>query len=102
MATMCRLSDVTKVGVLMVLAFLAVSCESRGVWTKDGLTQAQLRSDQKACVRESGQYGFLAGTSQTTPSGIGSSSVSGIDQADLYRMCMRSHGYKKVRSSEQD
>jgi hypothetical protein len=55
-------------------------------WNKEGGTQDELKRDQKACVAEAGNYGFLMGPTSGPSAAIN-------QQADIYRACMAKMGY---------
>lgn len=79
-------------GVAAALALAACGPGPRGVWDKDGLTQDELKRDQKACVAEAGSYGFLSGSSSPT----GGPTAATRQQGDIYRACMESKGYSEL------
>ena len=74
---------------MMLAALLAVSActpPPGASWTKEGVTQDGLKRDQKECVAESGDYGFLLGPN--------SGQIGAINQqADIYQACMTQKGY---------
>jgi len=73
--------------LVALLAVCACTPPPGSSWTKEGgVTQDELKRDQKACVAESGNYGFLLGPN-SGPSGAAD------QQADIYRACMAQKGY---------
>jgi hypothetical protein len=72
-----------------VLAVAACGPGQRTKWSKEGLTQDELRRDQKECVAEANGYGFL----NSNPNSAGGSATNTMQQADLYRACMIQKGY---------
>lgn len=80
-------------GVLVIfMATLALSAcgpVQRNTWAKEGLTEAELKRDQKACVAEANSYGFLS----SAPNTLGSANANARQQADIYRACMARKGY---------
>ncbi|HLI10994.1 MAG TPA: hypothetical protein VKY65_05300 [Alphaproteobacteria bacterium] len=89
--------------IVLTLMAVAACSPQRMSWTKEGLTQDELRRDQKACLAESHDYGFLnlggMGSNGTGPTG-GSSSVAARQEGDLYRACMQSRGYSQVPANQ--
>ncbi|HEY6336687.1 MAG TPA: hypothetical protein VI113_12465 [Alphaproteobacteria bacterium] len=70
----------------VLLAFCACTPPPGVTWTKEGITQDGLKRDQKACVAESGDYGFLLGPN--------SGQIGAVNQqADIYQACMTQKGY---------
>jgi len=62
-----------------------------GQWSKEGASEASVKRDQKACVAEAGDYGFLV--SQTGQ--VQGSTVAARQQGDIYRSCMTRKGYSE-------
>ncbi|HKO06480.1 MAG TPA: hypothetical protein VJ487_02105 [Alphaproteobacteria bacterium] len=73
------------------LALSACGQPTSGVWSKEGATQEALRRDQRACVAEAGNYGFLV---PPTSQGGGSTAAT-RQQGDIYRACMAQKGYNE-------
>lgn len=81
------------------LALTACGSPPRTVWEKEGLTQDELKRDQKDCVAESNNYDFLnSGFSVSTGK---SASVTTRQQADIYRACMAKKGYTEAPAGAQ-
>jgi len=79
------------------LALAACSAPQRGTWTKEGLTEDELKSDQKECVAEANSYGFLS-----SPTVLGGGpSADTRQQGDIYRACMAKKGYGEVPGGTQ-
>jgi hypothetical protein len=83
---------------LAVAALALVACShQRMIWTKEGLTQDELRRDQKACLAEADSYGFLQGGGSDSMGGMaGSSTAATRQQGDIYRSCMNQRGYSQA------
>lgn len=73
------------------LALSACGQPTSAVWSKEGVTQVELRRDQKACVAEADNYGFLV---PPTAQGGGSTAAT-RQQGDIYRACMAHKGYSE-------
>jgi hypothetical protein len=82
--------------VTLMLAFGLVGCGERGVWTKEGVTDSELKTAQKSCVRESAQYDWLNNESQDSSS---TSRYSVLNRGGVYRLCMSGRGFGQVPES---
>jgi hypothetical protein len=78
--------------LIATLALAACGPGPRGVWTKEGVTESELKRDQRACTLEAGSYDFLV----PPPTLGGGPAVAARQQADIYRACMASKGYGEV------
>ncbi len=80
----------------LALALGLMGCGERGVWTKEGATEAETKAAQKSCVRESGQFDWLSSdgvdTSSTSRSGV-------MNRGGVYRLCMSGRGFGQVPES---
>lgn len=83
----------------VTLTLVACGSPPRAVWDKEGLTQDELRRDQKACVAEANDYGFL--NSGFSVNSGNSASVATRQQADIYRACMAKKGYTEAPAGAQ-
>lgn len=91
-------------GALALAGLTLAACSAGSLWVKEGLTREELTSDSKACLKETGDYGFLDFESTSYPgAGPGTessySSRGSLLQADLYRLCMWERGYSYKRAS---
>ncbi len=82
----------------LLVAVLALgACAPRVTWTKEGLTEDELRRDQKACLAEANRYGFLNIGSSLEPGGLSADpSVAQRQQGDIYSTCMQTKGYSRA------
>lgn len=79
---------------VLVVALALGACAPRMTWTKEGSTEDELRRDQKACLAEADQYGFLI-TPSVAPNYPGAT-VAARQQGDIYSTCMAAKGYTEV------
>jgi len=83
--------------LMATLALAACGAPPRATWTKEGVTEDQVKQDQKECVAEANSYGFL-----TSPTALGGgSNVATRQQGDIYRACMAKKGYGEAPSGTQ-
>jgi hypothetical protein len=75
----------------LALALAACAPGASGVWSKEGATEASVKRDQRACVADAGDYGFLV---SQAGQGAGTT-VTARQQADIYRACMTRKGYSE-------
>ena len=93
---MKRNRAVTRAALVILGCLILGACGPKGVWSKAGASQSDLRRDQKSCLREAGQYGFLDRSESGVPCGAGRGRATGVGSGDLYRMCMHAQGYGKA------
>ncbi len=87
--------------VLLVAVLALGACGPRVTWTKEGMTQDELRRDQKACLAEANRYGFLIG-STLEPGGLSAEpSLAARQQGDIYTTCMQTMGYSRAPGQAQ-
>jgi hypothetical protein len=91
-------------GLIAVTALALAGCEGpTGIWSRDGSSQYQSTLDQRGCLRESNDYGFLSGNpGPTIIIGSGGNQAGSNSRNDLYRMCMNSRGYAKVVETDEE
>ena len=82
---------------VLVAALLALgACGPRMTWTKEHMTEDELRSDQKECLAEADRYGFLIG-STLEPGGLSAEpSLAARQRGDIYSTCMQTKGYSRA------
>jgi len=82
---------------VLVAALLALgACGPRMTWTKEHMTEDELRGDEKACLAEANRYGFLIG-STLEPGGLSAEpSLAARQQGDIYSTCMQTKGYSRA------
>lgn len=87
----------------LLVAVLALgACGPRMTWTKEGMTDDELRHDQKACLAEANRYGFLNLGSSLEPGGLSAEpSVAQRQQGDIYSTCMETKGYSRAPGQAQ-
>jgi hypothetical protein len=85
-----------------ILACLVLAgCSGGGYpWYREGMTEDQLRTDEKECAAQARDYMFLhpdlAAPSDSTPGGGPSGRVVRRTEGDLFRTCMNARGYARV------
>lgn len=80
----------------LALALGLMGCGERGVWTKEGATEAEITTAQKSCVHESAQYDWLNNESM----GMSPTSRYGtMNRSGVYRLCMSGRGFGQVPAS---
>lgn len=89
-------SRIARAATALVALVLVAACGQRGVWTKEGATQSEVTTAQKACTRDAGDYGFL--NNQSANEGA-SARYETDSRNSLYRMCMSSKGFGQVPES---
>ena len=88
--------------VLLVAVLALGACGPRMTWTKEGMTDDELRHDQKACLAEANRYGFLNLGSSLEPGGLSAEpSVAQRQQGDIYSTCMQTKGYSRAPDQAQ-
>ena len=75
----------------LALTLSACAPSASGVWSKEGVAPAQVKGDQRACVAQAGDYGFLV----PSPAQGGGSTVATRQEGDIYRACMARKGYSE-------
>lgn len=91
-------------GLIAAMSLALAGCEGpTSMWSKDGSSQYQSTLDQRGCLRESSDYGFLSGnTGPANILGSGGGQTASNRRNDLYRMCMNSRGYAKVVEPDEE
>ena len=80
----------------LVLALGLIGCGERGVWTREGATESEVKAAQKSCARESTQYDWLNNENiDMSPT----SRYSIMNRSGVYRLCMSGRGYGQVPES---
>jgi len=98
---MNRLVRLALAASILAATSILAACGPHGVWTKEGATTSETETAQKACVRESGQYGFLLGDGAPGESGSrGLLRTRQTKSGDFYRLCMSRRGFGKVPEAE--
>ena len=78
-------------GSALALALSACAPSASGVWSKEGVAPAEVKRDQRACVAQAGDYGFLVPSAAQG----GGSTVATRQEGDIYRACMTRKGYSE-------
>lgn len=73
-----------------------MGCGERGIWTKEGATEAEVKSAQKSCARESTQYDWLNNENMDMSP---TSRYSIMNRSGVYRLCMSGRGFGQVPES---
>ena len=95
-AGVCVIASRCGIAAALTAALALAACgePQHGTWTKEGLTENELKSDQKECVAEANSYGFLS-----SPTVLGGGpSADTRQQGDIFRACMARKGYGEARS----
>lgn len=75
---------------------LSGACAPRTEWYRESAGgAAELRQDREACLKESGDAGFVLGRSGGDPETDARDRRMSSGQGDLYRLCMQSHGWQR-------
>lgn len=89
--TLCRQSLAAA-----IVALGLIGCGERGVWTKEGATESEIKSAQKSCSRESTQYDWLNNENMDMSP---TSRYSIMNRSGVYRLCMSGRGFGQVPQS---
>lgn len=85
--------------IVLMLAGMSLSaaCAPRTEWAKDGGVgdAATLRQDREACLKESGDAGFVLGRSGGDPETEARDRRLTLGQGEIYRLCMQSRGWQR-------
>ena len=75
---------------------LSGACTPRTEWYRESAGgAAELRLDREACLKESGDAGFVLGRAGGDPETDARDRRMSSGQGDLYRLCMQSHGWQR-------